>query len=206
MAGSACLPAITDPSAPSISPLLFSTRSSLLAALMASPCPPYWQLFLPAFLNYFSHLDGYSLSPSLSRCDSGCVCCLCQLSGWDPAPWAGLCSVSHCCSPGLLVKPWCGPAIKPWLLAKTRKAPWGSCPPLMPGSPRAAFSSLISFVSQDLMHYSALRTLRGVGKIMVLQRARAHPGDAGFSCHGLFSPSSIKSGIVLTVQEVPPRR
>lgn len=100
---------------------------------------------------------------------------------------------------------WCAPATKPWLPAKTRK-PHGAPVLAVPGSPRAAFPSLIFFVSQDLMHYSALRTLRGVGRIMVLQRARAHPADAGFSCHGLISPSSIKPGIVLTTQVVPPRR
>lgn len=37
------------------------------------------------------------------------------------------------------------------------------------------FPSLIFFVSQDLMHYSALRTLRGVGKIMVLQKGTGSP-------------------------------
>lgn len=170
---------------------------SLLSWLHPSRLPG--SFFLLLLLN-FSHPDGYFISPSHSRCGSGCVCCPCQFSGWDPALWAGLCPISHCHSPS-----WSNPATKPWLLARTRK-PHGAPVLAMPGSPCAVFSSLIFFVSQDLMHYSVLWTLRGVGKIMVLQRARAHPGNAGFCCHGLISPSSIKPGIVLTTQEVPPSR
>lgn len=168
MAGSACLPAITDPSAPSISPPF------VLHQITASPCSRGFILpsclpgsfFFLLFLN-FSHLDGYCLSPSHSRCDSGCVCHPCQLSGlgYAPSPTA------------VLPRYWsnrCGPATKPWLLPKTRK-PHGAPVLAMPGSPGAAFSSLIFFVSQDLMHYSALRTLRGVGKIMVLQKGTGSP-------------------------------
>lgn len=94
--------------------------------------------FFLLFLN-FSHLAGYCLSPSHSRCGSGCVCCPCQ--GSCTLGWAM--PISHCCSPGLLVKPCSGPATKPWLLAKTRN-PHGAPVLAMPGSPSAAFSSLIS--------------------------------------------------------------
>lgn len=84
-AGSACLLAITVPSpSPSVSPLLFSTRSSLHAALLAAPPSslPAWQLFLVPFL-HFSHLDGYCLSPSSSRHGFGWVLPL------VPALWLG---------------------------------------------------------------------------------------------------------------------
>lgn len=219
-AGSACLLAITIPSPHSchLSPFVLH---QIIPSCLSPGCTPRLFACLAAFACRFSPFFLTWMAIAFLHPIPGMVLAVfttgaSSLAGiLHPGPGCTRSPIAIC--PVYFPNPDGAPLQSPgsWQLLAKLGEPRGAAAPPVPWSPCTAFAvgggdpttspHLLCFSGPDALFSAA--DAAGVGKItVVVERARAHPGDAGFSCHGLFCPSSIKPGETLTTQEVFPRR
>lgn len=223
MAGSACLLAITIPSPHSchLSPFVLH---QIIPSCLSPGCTPQLFACLAAFSCCFSPFFLTWMAIAFLHPIPGMVLAVFAAGASSLAgilhPGLGCIRSPIAIFPVYCPKPDGAPLQSPgsWQLPAKLGDPRGAAAP--PHPPHAMVSlycfccwredsttspHLLCFSGPDALFSAA--DAAGVGKItVVVERAQAHPGDAGFSCHGLFCPSSIKPREALTTQEVFPRR